>query len=148
MKKSIGILTLFISSALLSCAQSTPAKVAESFQAKFPTAKSVKWEMENDKEWEAEFKMDGKEYSANFDLDGTWMETEWEIKKSELPEMVKATLKNDFTGFEIEEIEMCEKPNFRGYALELEKGEQKFDIVFDENGKVISKKEITENEKD
>jgi uncharacterized membrane protein YkoI len=148
MKKPIGILTLFVSVTLLSCAQDTPAKVAESFKTKFPTAKSVKWEKENEKEWEAEFKMEGKEYSANFSVDGTWLETEHEIKNNELPEAVKMALKNDFGVYEIEEIEISEKSNGTAYEVELEKGEQTLEVVFDVSGKVLSKKEVIESEEE
>jgi len=74
----VGIATL------QSCGQSVPEKVKSAFAGKFPNASSVKWDKENDEEWEAEFKMDGKEYSANFTVDGNWKETEYEIKKSEI----------------------------------------------------------------
>jgi len=148
MKKPIGILTLFVSVTLLSCAQDTPTQVAEAFKTKFPTAKSVKWEKENEKEWEAEFEMDGKEYSANFSLDGTWLETEHEIKNNELPEAVKMTLKNEFEGYEIEEIEISEKTNATAYEVELEKAEQTLEVVFDAAGKVLSKKEVIESEEE
>lgn len=149
MKKTITMMTLLVGTTLMSCAQSTPAKVTEAFKAKFPNAKSVEWEIENDTEWEAEFKLNGIEYSANFGTDGTWKETEHEIKVNELPESVKNTLAKEFSEYEIEEAEMVETPDFNGYEVEIEKGEETMEVVFDKSGKVIKKKiENEENEDD
>ena len=133
-------MTLLVGATVVSCAQSTPAKVTEAFKAKFPNAKSVEWEKENDTEWEAEFKLNGVEYSANFSTDGMWKETEHEIKVNELPEGVKNTLAKEFSEYEIEEAEMIEIPEFSGYEVEIEKGEETMEVVLDNNGKVIKKK--------
>ena len=133
-------MTLLVGATVVSCAQSTPAKVTEAFKAKFPNAKSVEWEKENDAEWEAEFKLNGVEYSANFSTDGMWKETEHEIKVSELPQSVTSTLSKEFSGFEIEEVEMIETPEFSGYEVEIEKGEETMEVVLNNTGKVIEKK--------
>lgn len=149
MKKTITMLTLLVGTTLMSCAQSTPAKVTEAFKTKFPNAKSVKWEKENDTEWEAEFKLNGVDYSANFGTDGTWKETEHKIKSKDLPQAVKNTLATEFTGYEIEDAEMVETPSFNGYEVEIEKGEETMEVVLDKSGKVIKKKiEDDENEDD
>ena len=140
MKKTITMMTLLVGATLMSCAQSTPAKVIEAFKAKFPNAKSVEWEKENDTEWEAEFKLNGVEYSANFGTDGTWKETEHEIKTKDLPQAVKNTLDTEFKGYEIEDAEMVETPSFNGYEVEIEKGEETMEVVLDKSGKVIKKK--------
>ena len=140
MKKTITMMTLLVGATVVSCAQSTPAKVTEAFKAKFPNAKSVEWEKENDAEWEAEFKLNGVEYSANFSTDGMWKETEHEIKVSELPQSVTSTLSKEFSGFEIEEVEMIETPEFSGYEVEIEKGEETMEVVLNNTGKVIEKK--------
>jgi len=122
-----------------------PEKVLNAFKIKFPTATNVEWEKENEKEWEAEFKMNGKEYSANFGADGTWMETEYEIDVKDLPAKVKATLDSQFKGYEIEGAERVETPTFKGYEVEIEKGETTMEVVLDESGKVLKKK-IEEDE--
>lgn len=130
----------------LSCAQEAPAKVQDAFKAKFSNAEHVKWEKENSNEWEAEFKMEGKEYSANFSNEGEWKETEHEMNKADLPEAVSNTLSSEFAGYEVEEAEMVETPKFKGYELELEKGKSTLEVVFDENGKVLKKKEEKEDD--
>ena len=130
----------------MSCAQSAPTKVNNAFKAKFPNAKYVEWEKEKETEWEAEFKLNGVEYSANFLNDGTWKETEHEIKVSELPNSVRNTLSTEFSGYEIEGAEMTETPEFSGYEVEIEKGEETIEVVLDKSGKIIKKKVVEEEE--
>lgn len=140
MKKSISLIYSIVGLTIVSCAQGTPTAIQEAFKSKFPTAKYVKWEKENETEWEAEFKLDGIAYSANFDGDGTWKETEHSVKTSDLPLAIKSTLIKDFQAYKIEEIEMVEKPSFKGYDIEIEKGEEHLELVFDMNGKLIEQK--------
>lgn len=52
-------------------ATEAPKAVLKTFAKKFPTAKSVQWEKENAKEYEASFTMDGVKYSASFSNDGS-----------------------------------------------------------------------------
>lgn len=148
MKKSIMMMSILLGFGVMSCAQSTPSSVKSAFEKKFPKAKSVEWEKENDSEWEAEFKMNGVEYSANFSNDGTWKETEHEIKESELPSAVKSTLIDQFGDYKVEEVEMIEAPEFSGYEIEIEKGEETIELVIDNSGKVLKKKVEEENDED
>ncbi len=148
MKKTVTMLSLLVGFTVMSFAQSTPTKVKEAFNAKFPNAKSVEWDKENDSEWEAEFKLNGIEYSANFSSNGNWKETEHEVKVSELPKAVVNTLSNEFSGYEIEDAEMVETPEFTGYEVEIEKGEETMEVVLDHSGKVIKKKVKEEDDED
>lgn len=130
------------------CAQTTvnvPEKVKTAFSQKFPTAKKVKWEKENETEWEAEFKMNGTKYSANFLFDGTWTETEYEIEKSAYPAAVKQTLDSEFAGYDIEEVEISETTDGKVYEFALEKDETDMEAAISPDGKVV-KKEIKKDE--
>jgi len=124
-----------------------PKTVETAFQQKFPTAQKVKWEKENDAEWEAEFKLDGKEYSANFSIDGTWKETEHEIAKSEIPSAVQNTLNTEFAGYKIEESEISETSEGTAYEFELEKGKSEMEVTIDANGNVL-KKQVEEDQEE
>ena len=104
----------------------------------------VKWNKENAKEWEAEFKMNGKEYSANFAPDGTWKETEYEIKKSDIPAAVKQAFDNEFAGYDIEEAEVSETADGKVYEFELKKDETEVEVAISPDGKIIKKE--TEDE--
>ena len=61
-----------------------PKAVVTSFQTHFKGAKAEGWDKEKNGEYEAEFKMNKVEMSANFSADGTLMETETEIATNTL----------------------------------------------------------------
>lgn len=130
-------------------ANKVPAAVASAFKAKFPNATKTSWEMENANEYEAEFKLNGKEVSANFDNTGKWLETETEIRVSALPMAVKNALKKDFAGFKIEEASKIESAKDGNcFEAEIEKGEETFDVLFTPDGKMLSKTKQEKEKKD
>ncbi len=148
MKESMMIVLVVAAVSTVACGQkkeseTAPKVVETAFQQKFPTAQKVKWEKENDTEWEAEFKLDGKEYSANFSSDGTWKETEHEIAKSDIPAAVQNTLNTEFPVYKIEESEISETADGTVYEFELEKGKSEMEVTIDASGKVL-KKEVEE----
>ncbi|MFN8257596.1 MAG: PepSY-like domain-containing protein [Bacteroidales bacterium] len=145
----IILFTVFISlNAFGQANNKVPENVKTAFTSKFPKATKVKWSKENDKEWEAEFKLYGKEYSANFDLDGNWMETEYEINSSEIPSAVKSTLDKDFAGYKIAESEISESSVGKVYEFELKKNGKKAEVSVDVNGKVLEQEQGKEADKD
>lgn len=134
-----------------SCGQSgkdVPQAVKSAFTQKFSGATSVKWGRESDKEWEAEFQMGGKKYSANFDNDGVWMETEYEVTVSELPAAVKAALDKESAGFKIKETAVTETVEGKAYEFVISKRETKMELVIDTNGNVRTKKQLKKEEEE
>ncbi|WP_417887663.1 hypothetical protein [Zunongwangia sp.] len=99
-----------------------PTVVKEAFSKKFPTVNRVNWQKEEVNEWEAEFKLKKKEYSANFLDDGTWQETEYEIENNEILEHIVSSVKASFRGYKIEECEVSETNQGVNYEFEIEKG--------------------------
>lgn len=151
MKNLILVIAVVSIYSLTACAQTSkdiPEKVTTAFSQKFPDASKIKWGKENATEWEAEFKMNGKEYSANFNADGKWMETEYEISLSEIPVEVKTTLDNESKGYKIGESEVSETVDGKVYEFELKKGETKMEIAIDASGKVLTKEAKGEEEDD
>lgn len=123
-----------------------PQVVKVSFAKNFPKVKSVKWSKESESQIEAEFKNGSLKQSANFDTSGNWLETETEIKKSDLPLAIQGTIKNEFDGFKVEEAEKVETPEGVFYEVELEKGEVAYDVQFSKEGNVLKKEEEKEDE--
>ncbi len=126
-----------------------PAAVTSAFKTKFPTVTKATWEMESKTEFEANFKLNGIETSANFDNSGKWLETETELKTTALPVAIQSTLKKDFVGFKINEASKIESVKHgKCYEAEIEKGEESFDVLFTSDGKVLSKTKLEEKEKE
>ena len=127
-----------------------PAATKSGFAAKFPTAQKVKWGIEKPGEFEAEFILNGVETSALVDAKGNLLETEAEIKESELPQAVKATLAKEFAGYKLDEIEKAtDAKGVTTFEMEAIKGKDKLEISFDAIGKLLGKEPLKEEkEKD
>jgi outer membrane lipoprotein-sorting protein len=149
------LLVLFVCISLVVCVsamnqkdEKIPATAKTGFAAKFPTAQKVKWRIENPGEFEAEFTINGVESSALLNDKGNVLETEAEIKESELPQAVKATIAKDFIGYKLDEIEKAtDAKGVTTFEMEAAKGKNKLEISFDANGKLLSKEPLKE-EKD
>jgi len=124
-----------------------PTAVKQTFAKNFPKAKEVKWSKEGTSEFEAEFENAEMEQSANFDQTGKWLETETEIKKSELPKAVEAAITKEFAGYTLHEPEKVESPGKPLlYEMELKKDKVTYEVQFSADGKVVKKEEKKKKE--
>lgn len=148
MKKVIYLLLTGTLMSNAACAQKisagkVPAAVLSAFKTKFTISTKTSWEMENANNYEAGFKQNDEEVSANFDHTGKWLETETELKVSALPATVQAALAKDFADFRIEEARKIESLKYGiCFEAEIEKGEATFDVLFISDGKMLSKTKI------
>jgi hypothetical protein len=137
MKKIIlftGILFMSVSS----FCTNPPEAVQKAFTNQFAKAANVKWDKENATEYEAEFMLNGSKMSANYSADGTWLETESEIKIVELPVKVKESISKTYPGWEIaavSKIETSKKGTF--YEADLKSGAKKKEVTFTAEGSSV-----------
>lgn len=126
-----------------------PQAVKAAFVARFPKAEAAKWEMEDGKDFEAEFKEAGTERSATFDATGKWLETESEIKASTLPAGVTKAIATKYADRKVKEVERVETPD-RGtlYEVELAKEKDVLEVQFNADGKVLGSKQENGKEED
>ena len=125
--------------------EETPTAAKTAFAAKYPTAQKVKWSVEKPGEFEVEFTLNKVATSALYDATGKLLETEGEIKDSELPQAVKATIAKDFAGYKLDETEKAiDTKGIITYAMEASKGKVKLELSFDTNGKLLSKESLKE----
>lgn len=137
MKKIVMIFSIIL---MYSCAfaGTPPDAVKKAFAKKFPTATQVSWGKESAKEWEADFIFEGSKISANFLQDGTWVETEKEIKGASLPKAVLAAVKSKYKDWKIVEADLTETAkNGTIYEVDLKKGLKSKSLAFKENGTII-----------
>lgn len=150
-------ITLLLCAAMLSVqvyaqkisADKVPDAVVNAFKAKFPQVANPEWEIEHDKNYEAGFRQNDKKHSVVFDASGTWIESETEMKKSDLPESVTTSISKEFPGFEVEEADQVES-SIHGncYEVEIEKDKENIELILSANGTVISKAGGTEDDGD
>jgi hypothetical protein len=155
MLKRFIILLLLVFSGYLAFTQKinadkVPTAILSKFKERFPEATKVKWIKEDNQNYEAEFKMNRQDQSVVYDPDANWIESEIEIKISELPLSVKETLKHQFPGYKIEEAsKIDDKANGKGYEVEIEKSGQTLEVRLSANGDFLNKKlEEKKREKD
>lgn len=151
MKKMMITLSALL--ALSSYAQekkvTAPAAVKTAFATQFPKAQKSEWSLEKEGVYEVEFKISGTEMSANYNPQGKLLETETEIKESELPAAIKAAIAKEFAGYKLEEInKTTDAKGLVTYEFEAEKGKDTFEIEMDAAGKVLKKEAEKENEKE
>ena len=110
-----------------------PASVKTAFQKNFPQAKVENWEKEG-VNFEAEFELNKTEQSVLFDAQGNLLETEVEIKLTQLPKGVLEYVKANYKGQKVKEAaKITDAKGTVTYEAEI-KG---MDILFDSNGKFI-----------
>ncbi|MEI8113930.1 MAG: PepSY-like domain-containing protein [Bacteroidia bacterium] len=144
MKTTLLVLCLFVICLATNAQKTPPVAVSKAFAEKFKSAEKVKWSMEEATEWEAEFKLNGKEASASFDLAGKWLETELGIEKSELPAAVKDAINKQYSAAKIRECNNIDSPAFTGYEIALNDKGKKFEVQVTKDGKLKVSEESKE----
>ena len=130
-------------------ATQVPKAVHEAFQKAYPAAKGAKYSEETKEGkpvYEVEFKAKGKEIEATYSADGGLMETEEEIKTSELPQAVVQAIKQKYPHAALKEAEKILKPEgtVSGYEVEIVAGKRHLEIELGADGTIVK----TETEKD
>ena len=115
-----------------------PSAVNKAFKEKFPNAQKIKWGKEGKAEYEANFVENGTEMSANFDINGKWLETEKEIPITEIPEKVKSAIMKKYptckvTGGDI----ITTSTGITKYEADLTIGKKKTEVQCDVEGNFI-----------
>ena len=119
--------------------EDVPIPVKQAFEIKFPAAVDVHYEFEI-KDYKIIFHDKDVRRSANFDPTGKWLKTVTEIKESDLPKEVSASVTRDFAGFRISEVtkvEILDKGFI--YEMDLKKDTELYDVQFSPKGDVLKK---------
>lgn len=136
--KKVFLMLFAIVCTLSVFAVNIPEKVKNAFEAKFSGANNIKWEKENKAEYEASFKLNGINMSANFDADGKWLETEKEIASAALPENVKVLLMATYPNAEIKSVEQIDTYNNNTkYEIALKTGLFPKEVIISEKGEIL-----------
>lgn len=137
MKNVLIILAIMLSATLANAqkvaSSKVPVNVKASLQKNYPNVTDVKWEKEHGN-YEAEFKVDGLEYSVLLTGSGVVLETEVELAENELPQKARTYVATTYKGSKIKEAS----------RITTNKGVVKYeaevngkDLLFDSEGNFI-----------
>lgn len=148
MKKSILFLALGFAATTANAQKiqekAVPIPVKTTFTTTYPKTEVEAWELE-DGNYEAKFDYNKIDYSVLYDAKGTVLETEMEIKTTELPKAVSDYIAKNVADKKIKEA--AKITDAKGtVTYEAQTGDT--DYIFDANGNFISKKEVKEDDKD
>jgi hypothetical protein len=119
-----------------------PDLVKQSFSKVYPNIKVDAWEKEA-ANYEAEFHLNNIESSALFSEHGNFIELEQEIVLTDLPKAVIEYCTLNYKDYKLNEAAIITDVYKRAtYEVELKKGKEKFDLLFDEQGNFVKKEEV------
>jgi hypothetical protein len=87
------------------------------------------------------YRVEQTEFSATFDENGKWLETEKTIGFSELPAELREVLEALYSDYNIEELEWVDTPEGTFYEVDFElddsMDEKELELLFSPEGKII-----------
>lgn len=109
--------------------------ITKAFEEKYPNAGKVEWETKGGYEV-ADFHVSGNDTEAWFDNKGNWVMTKTEINFGLLPEPVRLSLNGgEYKDWKPTDFDKLERSNAATvYVIEVEQGEQEFDLYYTEDG--------------
>ena len=137
-KTSLIVIVLFI---LSSCNERhVPNEIKAQFSEMEPLAQDIQW-LSNKGLYQVYYTLNKNKTTSYFDKKGNWLETETEIKKEELSPAIIEVLNTQFFEYTVKDIELVETFDKQIlYEIDLQKDDRKYDILFDESGKILRKK--------
>ena len=125
-------------------------EVQAAFNAKYPQAKDVEWELKGDYAV-ADFYWDGGEHSAWFNpLSAAWYMTETDVRYENLPEPVLAAHKaGKYADWRVDDVDKLTREGMETlYVIEVEKGESELDLFYSSTGILVKTVVDTGHEED
>ncbi|GAA0873811.1 hypothetical protein GCM10009118_02190 [Wandonia haliotis] len=117
-----------------------PSVIVNNFQKKFPKAYDIEWELDGTL-YKVEFETGriSKDHDAWYDKTGALVRLKEEITKEELPQKVLESIKQEFSGYRMDDIKRVTEGSEVYYRVDLESFSEEWKVVYAENGKLISK---------
>lgn len=121
--------------------RNVPSVILNSFQKSFPNAKDVEWEKNGDV-YKVEFETGTfrNDHSAWYDAGGELIRHKQEISKKDLPKVVLAAIKKDYSGYSVKDVEKITERSQVSYKMEIKSFTEDWDLIYDASGKLLSKK--------
>ncbi len=154
MKKLILLLIAVIAMSSIKAqkisADNVPQPVLDAFKTKFSIAEKTAWEIDYDN-YEANFVVGKTDFSGIFDKEGKWLATITYLKPSELPKNIRESLSKKYgelSAYKIEDAIKMEKEKETTYEMEIIRGENTYEVEFDNEGEMMKEDKKSETKKE
>ena len=139
MKHTFIVLLVILFSCNTAVKGQAPEAVKKTFQKKYPGENDPDWHQDDHGFYEAHFKIDGIKYRADFNADGSWVETETSIEEDDLPDAIRKVIEEKFSDEDITEIEKVDSAK-KGlfYDVEFKRDGKNKDVEFRADGTIIN----------
>lgn len=118
-----------------------PSNIMEKFQKTYTNVKDVEWKVSGGN-YKVEFDLNKMEHEIWYDKSGNVVRSEQDIHEKDLPSAIVAVIKNKYSEYKIDDIEMSESNGKITYEVELEKSSSKdLKVVFAADGTILSSRE-------
>jgi len=136
---------LFLSSLTYSEAQDismsdVPSVVLNNFQAEYPKAKDIEWELSNS-QYEVEFELGwNRDFKIWYDKAGHVMKRKEEVSRKELPAVVLSSLHSEFKSYRVDGAEKITTEKGIQYEVEMSALlKRDWKVFIHENGEILKK---------
>ncbi len=113
-----------------------PKAAIATVKQKFPNIGKMSWDKEKNGDFEAEFKLNGKDISVTVSPKGEWLETETSIAESEIPAPVMAAFRKEHGAIKIKEVSKIESNKPLIYEIAYKDGVKTKEVMYDAQGAV------------
>lgn len=143
MKKALLAIALFATAGAFAGnikSSSVPAVVKSYVEKTYPRVSPVEWNYEEKGNYyNAEFKIDGSEYSVDISPEGRLINSTNEIAATQLPQAATAYIGKQYPGFQVKEARKLVRRGSTYYEVDIHGQNSNQMLTFSENGKLLDK---------
>lgn len=118
-------------------AESLPQEIKDYLNTHYKGAKIIEYDTERGIT-EVDIFHENRYKEVKFGQNYAWISTSWDVWEKEVPAVVMTTIRSQYAGYEIDDIEYVERAaGVAVYLFELEKGEKDLYVMVDADGNIV-----------
>ena len=111
--------------------------VIEFINDRYQGAKIRSSEYESHGLLEVEIFHEGKVKDVYFNSQSNWLYTSWDVRRADIPSVVKSAVSEAYPGYGIDEVDFVERETISYYAVEVQKGNAEIMVYVSPDGEIL-----------
>ncbi len=116
-----------------------PQSVRNAFSKNNAKATDIEWKKDMDN-YKVEFDMGRMEHEIWYSASGEVIKKEQDITPADLPKAVRDAITSKYADYRMDDVEMTWVKNVTTYKVELEKGNEEWEVTVDSNGNILQER--------